>query len=475
MAHYGDPPRVLDEGGGERGALADGHQPSDVGNADRFVAHADGRARWVPAWNKWCVYRDGRWVHDHGAAEATELAIGIARKLRHRAADTHGDAREALWDHAKRLEKATTIASMLHLSRGKPGVLTDHELFDVDPLLFNVRNGTVDLRTGKLRPHNPDDLLAMQAPVTYDPHAKAPMWEECLATWQPDPDARRFLQVVAGTAVTGFPLDKVLVNVGHGANGKSVFFGVLRRLLGEYATEAHKSLIVDERHEQHETVVADLYRRRLVLAPETSQTDKLSEDQIKNLTGNDRLKARRMREDRWYFDPTHTLVMHTNFRPRIVGTDEGIWRRVLLLDWPTTIARATRDPDLAAKLELEHAGILRWLIDGALAYLAAGRVLELPASVAAATDEYRLSEDQVGRFIAERCELEGDALLRLPKRVAAGDLLDAYLKWCSEGGEHAMSQTAFGRELTARGFPTEQSSGGKRWRRGLELAADLTP
>lgn len=459
MTDYGDAPLVI------RGALADGHQPTDSGNADRFVAHADGRVRYVAAWGKWRVYRDGRWVDDHNAAEVTELACGIARNLRHLAAVTPGEAGDLLWTHAKRCENATTIGSMLHLARGKPGVLTDHECFDADPYLLNVENGTVDLRSMELRRHDPEDLLSMQAPVSYEAEATAKLWERCLATWQPDPDVRGFLQRIAGTGVIGIPLDRVLVNVGHGANGKSVFYGAMRRLLGEYATEAHKSLVVDDRHEQHETVVADLYRRRLVLAPETRQTDKLSEEQVKNLTGGDRLKARRMREDRWAFDPTHTLVMHTNYRPRIAGTDEGIWRRVVLLDWPTTIPADQRDPNMIGRLDDERSGILRWLIEGAHSYLAQG--LAVPPSVAASTDEYRLSEDQVGRFIVDCCTVGRDL------SVGAGEVADAYLRWCETGGELPMSPNALGRELTGRGYPAVKGHHGSRRRRGIGLEGGL--
>lgn len=441
--------------------LADGHRATDSGNADRFIALADGRARYVPAWGKWVIYSDGRWVVDPGDALATELARAVPRAMFELAAQFVADDREPLWKHARKSEQSNAIKAMLHLARGAPGIVTEHERFDVDPWVLNVQNGTIDLRTGRLRPHDPDDLLTMQAPVVYDPRAAAPLWRSCLERWQPDEEMRSFLQRTMGTAITGLALERILINIGAGGNGKGKFFGAIANTIGPYATVAHKSLLVAQRNEQHATVKASLFRVRLALAAETRAGDRLDEEQIKELTGGDVLRARRMREDEWSFKPTHTLVMHTNYRPSIAGTDEGIWRRLLLIPWNVTIPKDEQDAKLAERLEAEAPGILRWLIEGAVAWQEKGLVE--PAAVTKASADYRSDEDVVGRFIGDEC-VKNTAFA-----VQTGDLRDRYVAWCRAEGEEPKSPQALGRDLTGRGFVGRPGGGGRRFWHGLAL------
>ena len=146
---------------------------------------------------------------------------------------------------------------MVRLARGMPGVLVDHEQLDADPWSLNVANGTIDLRTGALRAHDPADLLTMQAPVGYDPHATAPLWEACVQTLAArrrgprlpaDPGRRRRHRASRPR--------QSIVDYGDGGNGKSKFHGAIQHVLGPYAMVPHKSLLVAQRHEQHPTVVA---------------------------------------------------------------------------------------------------------------------------------------------------------------------------------------------------------------------------
>ena len=212
---------------------------------------------------------------------------------------------------------------------------------------FNVLNGTVDLHTGRLLPHNPDDLCTQQCPVAYDPNARAPLWEACLAT------------LAAGSRDPRVPPARGRSR-SHGTPHRDAFDPprrrrqreeqVLRRpqhVLGPYSVEPHKTLLVASRHEQHATVVASLFRVRLAVASETEATDRLNDAQVKNLTGGDRLRARRMREDEWSFLPSHTLATFSNHRPRVGGQDEGIWRRVRLVPWDVAVSEDERDEGLA--------------------------------------------------------------------------------------------------------------------------------
>ena len=384
--------------------LPDGQRATDVGNANRLLRHAGGRIRYVHAWGKWIIYRRGRWIVDEKDALVTETAKQVAKglyQLAAKTATTEPDAAKLVWAWALKSDNSSAIAAMIRMARGVPGLLVNHEDLDADPWLLNVANGTIDLRTGKLRPHNPADLCTLQAPVAYDPHAAAPLWETCVQCWQPDDDVRDYLQVRAGAGATGIPTETVDVDYGHGGNGKSKFHGAVQYVLGPYATVPHKSLLVTGRFEQHATVIADLFRKRLAVASETKAAEALDDEQVKNLTGGDRLKGRRMREDPWEFWPTHTLVMFSNHKPTIRGRDEGIWRRLRLVPWTVTIAEEIRDDGLAVKLQAEATGILRWIVDGARRFYDADARLSPPDAVRGATEQYRREEDIAGRFVDE--------------------------------------------------------------------------
>jgi putative DNA primase/helicase len=388
-------------GPAEVGAALDGYRLTDTGNASRLVKLLDGRARFVHAWGKWVVYRAGRWVIDENDALMSQKAKGVARDLFRLVPKLQfdSDKRKELFAWAMRSESAGAIAAMIRLARGAPGILVEHEQLDAEPDLLNVRNGTVDLRTGRLRAHDPADLCTKQAAVAYNPDACAPLWAACLKTWQPDAAVRDCLQLEAGAAVTGYHTETLSVHHGGGANGKSRFFGAVQHALGDYAMVPHKSLLMTARHEQHETIKADLFRARLAVASETRARDVLDDEQVKAITGGDRQRARRMREDPSYFDPTHTLVTFSNHRPRVQGRDEGIWRRLRLVPWEVTIPEGQRDRGLADKLRAEDEGVLAWCVAGARRFLKSG--LTPPDAVVVATDRYRSEEDLPRRFVDE--------------------------------------------------------------------------
>ncbi|HTY35128.1 phage/plasmid primase, P4 family [Mycobacterium sp.] len=413
----------------------DGHRPTDIGNAARLLAHAGHQLRYVHAWGKWLVYQRGRWIIDEKDALVTEIAKQVAKGLFELAAKTaNRDKEEAkpIWEWALRSCSSSAITAMIRLARGHPGILVGHEELDADPWLLNVVNGSIDLRTGKLRPHDPADLCTMQAPVVYDPNATAPLWEECLQRWQPNDTVLDYLQVRAGAGATGEPTETIDIDYGHGSNGKSKFHGAIQHVLGPYATVPHKSLLVAGRFEQHPTVVADLFRKRLAVASETQADEALNDEAVKNLTGGDRLKGRRMREDAWEFWPTHSLIMFSNHKPTVRGRDEGIWRRLRLVPWQVTIPEHERDEGLARKLQAEAPGILRWIVDGAIQYNSAG--LRPPSVVRDATSRYRADEDIIGRFIREVLEIDTTEVGLRNTWCYSIDIKNELDDWCSEQG-----------------------------------------
>ncbi len=246
--------------------------------------------------------------------------------------------------------------------------------------------------------------------------------------WFPDPEVRAYVHRVAGSALVGAQLEHVFViHYGQGGNGKGTFTRALQRLLGPYAIEIHLSLLVETKYREHDTVRADLFRARLAVAVETERRVRLAEASVKNLTGGDRIRARRMREDPWSFDPTHHLWLQTNHLPQIGGRDYGIWRRIRVVKWVRTFEESDQDRDLDATLAAEAPGILRWMVEGCQSWHRDG--LAEPEAVIRDTLAYRSAEDAFTRFTEDL-----GLAFRPDLRMRAQELQDLLSAWAAEEG-----------------------------------------
>jgi len=201
---------------------------------------------------------------------------------------------------------------------------------------------------------------------------------------------------------------------------------------------------------------------RFVASIEVEDGRRLAESLVKTLTGGDKVRARRMRQDFWEFSPTHKVFMAVNHKPQVKGNDNAIWRRIRLIPFTETIAPAEQDKKLPEKLRAETAGILAWAVEGCLEWQRIG--LKAPEEVRKATGQYRSEMDVIGAFLKDCCE-EG-----AEHDVAAKDLYARYKTWCDENGEAGEKQRTFGSKLSERGYERYRggASGGHRWR-GLTL------
>lgn len=435
---YSSPPRS------KVGKASHFYMLTETGNAERLVARHGVDMRWVAAFRKWFVWDSTRWVEDtHGQVErwAKETVRSIAR-------DAHAlpeDERKAALKHATKSESAAQRAAMVRLAQSEEGVAVVPADFDTDPLVLNCRNGVLDLRTGTLRSHRREDYCRRLAPVAYDPKAKAPTFEKFLRRVQPDADVRAFLQRAVGYSLTGRTDEqKLLLLHGYGANGKSTLVELLHDLLGDYATTLPREALAARSGDRATNDLARLDGARYATVMEFEDSAHLNEHVVKQLTGGDRVSARFLYGEWFDFRPQATLWVSTNHRPVIRGTDDGIWRRFLLVDFPVSIPEDERDPTLPARLREELPGVLRWAVEGALAWQREG--LNPPATVLAATDAYREDSDVIGTFLDDRCEV-GDGL-----SVTKDALYGAYEVWCSNAGLKPMSKIAFGRKVKERGF-----------------------
>jgi putative DNA primase/helicase len=314
------------------------------------------------------------------------------------------------------------------------------ERIDSDPWALNVENGTIDLRTGVLRPHAAADLITKLAPVSYDPAAQCPRFKRFLGEiFRGDQTVVDFLQRWYGYAATGITREQaLLIKFGPGGNGKSTLGEVLDGVLGEYSTPATLGLLTSKSGSDtaHHAEIADLLGRRLVTASESEDGAKLKEALLKQLTGGDALKGKRLYGQLFSFKPTHKIELLTNHKPVIKGSDFSIWRRIMLLNFPVKFgsadevqageAMALKDTTLGAALRGELPGILAWVVEGA--QLWATNALKAPRAVLDASAEYRQEQDHVAEFLGERCTLDPAARQSLPA------LYQAYKLWCHDAG-----------------------------------------
>jgi putative DNA primase/helicase len=241
-------------------------------------------------------------------------------------------------------ESARRINAMLDLARSEPGIPILPDQMDSDPWLFNCVNGTLDLRTGKLREHRREDYITKVCPTRYNANAVCKAWLRFLGgvfpddEGEPDTELITFNQRLLGRCLTGDVSEQILpIFWGSGANGKSTLINAILETMGDdYAMKANADLLMTSRGERHPTELAQLFGMRLVVASETHQGRRINETLVKDLTGGEPIRARRMREDFWEFKPTRKVILLTNHKPRVAGTDEGIWRRLRLLPFTTT-------------------------------------------------------------------------------------------------------------------------------------------
>lgn len=330
----------------------------------------------------------------------------------------------------------------------------------------------IDLRTGELRPGRSEDKITKHAPVTFDPDATCLTFEAFLARVQPDQELRAYLRRRAGCALTGDVSEQDLLFFhGGGANGKTTFANALRDAMGAgYARQAAPGLLLRSYGERHPTELADLDGARLVVSAEVDDGRDLAVELVKQVTGGEPLKARRMRQDFYEFESTFKIMLLANHKPVIKGTDWAIWRRIKLVPWDVTIPPAERDPHLREKLKTEVSGILNWMIAGCLDWQRNG--MQEPAGVTAATEAYRADSDPLSTFLADCC------VTSERYTVAAGALFKAYQAWAVEQGigerdPARMTATAFGKLMAERFEPVRLGKGRTRSYRGLGLLTEF--
>lgn len=416
----------------------------DTGNAQRFYDAFGEVVRYSYVRKGWFFYDGRMWVFDQQGMAKTLADRAIAAMKNEKIYIPEGEdeekAKKAFSKHLKSTRNSTGKTNMLKETQHLLPIQPDD--FDNDIFLFNVQNGYLNLKDGKLYEHDREKYFTKISPVEYTEKIDCPLWIDFLDTiFAGDHELIEYMQRAVGYSLCGSTEEQVMfILYGNGRNGKSVFLDIVTELFGSYATNIQpQTIMVKSQTSGANSDIARLNGARFVTAAESGDGVRLDEGLVKQLTGGDKVTARFQYENEFDFSPQFKLWLCTNHKPIIRGTDEGIWRRLAIVPFDVYIPDDKVDYHLKSKLKREIKGILKWAVEGFTKWQETG--LNEPRTVKRQRAEYRTEMDSVENFINECC-------VRDPrKRGKAKPLFSAYREWAIENNQYQMSSTKFGREM----------------------------
>lgn len=405
---------------------------SDDALALEFVRQYDGDFHWSGGMG---------WQHNNGTHFGPDNNLrryDCARLIARKAANEAGKESEA-----KRLASSKTVSNILTLVQSDHAVVVEPSAWDRDPFALNTPDGIVDLLSGTVRPHR-GDLVTQIARTSPDFKAPRKVWERFLSdVYMGDKDKIDFMQRMAGYTITADRREqKLFFMFGMGANGKSTFWDQVQWAAGSYAMKLPSSTLMRTSSDRHPTELAQLFRKRLAISSEPDEGQHWNEARIKELTGDETLSARFMRQDFFEFSQTQKHVMVGNYRPRLQGGDQAMARRLVLVSHDAVFSGKNRDKDLPMKLRQEAPGILAWLVEGAMKWSQGG--LCIPEGVQSASREYMGDNDDLALWMSECCVMDMTA-----GKTKAALLYESFAHWIKARGQHAPAQRTWGERMAS--------------------------
>jgi putative DNA primase/helicase len=446
---------------------------TDLGNSERFIRQHGQNLRYCVESGTWHVWSGSRWEPDN-LKQVHQLAKKTVKAMYSElAAESDDDKRKALFKFIQKSESERSLNALVNLARTDPRIAVSAAAFDQQPHLLNCKNGTIDLRTGELLPHRPDDLITKQCPITFDPNSTSEAWERFLRDCtQSDTDLQGFLQRAVGYTLYGDPREQVILMVhGPGATGKSTFIAAVMTVLGDYAATADFTTFLkkDRVSGGPSDDVANLAGARLVSSVEVDDGKQLAQALVKQLTGGDVIRARHLYRSSFEFRPQFALWLVCNHAPVVAQGDDALWRRILRMPFENVIPPEKRDNKLKSILtdpEAAARAVLAWAVKGCVEWYRNG--LQVPDSVRQATATYKAKSNPVADFIADECVLNPIAY------TTVADLRQAYTSWCVENGEkHVLNRNQFTAAIRELGCTPGVRSGNRVWT-GIALRSSAT-
>lgn len=442
----------------------------DLSNGRKLGEAVRDTMRWHCENEEWWRYDGKRWVID------TERGIVLLYD------DMIAAMPPSAWRNKSR--EAKHVRAAIDFARSHVPLHADE--LDVDPWAFNCANGTLDLRTGELRPHSSSNLISKLSPVAYDPTATCPQFEKFV--WQimgGDIELVAYLKRLFGYSLTAEVLEEALtIFHGTGRNGKSTLLEIIRHILGTYAQNADFKTFIRSKSERIRTDLARMPGARLVTASESAEDQQLDEQLVKTVTGRDKMTARFLYGREFEFYAKAKVILSCNHKPTVQGMDIGFWRRLQMVPFTVTVSpqepnglepptegAPKEDKGLRDRLiEQEAPGILAWLVQGCASWRGVG--LKPPQKVLEATQAYRDESDTVSFWLMSdsvTVVMGKDGKPDETATVEASRLYAEYRRWCERTNSQSATQTSFGLRLSALGHVVAGASNKTRRRIGLRL------
>lgn len=430
--------------------IAKEYEMSDTGNANRFSDKFMGNVKYSHINKAWYYWNGKYWCRDE-SGEMKRLADLTIQDIKQQAFTFTDDEKkqEAYLKWAIKTAGSKMKSNMLIEAQHIPGIPVGANDFDIQDDLINCENGIVNLRNGEIIPHNPSYMMSKISYSAYDNKSKKKpeKWLEFLKDiTNGDEDLQNYLQKAVGYSLSGSAKEQCLFFCfGNGNNGKSTFLNVITDIAGTYSLNMQsESIMIKKNTGAVNTDIARLNGSRFVTVAEPEENVRLNEQLIKQMTGGEQLTARFLYGNEFQFNPIFKLWIGTNHKPIIRGTDDGIWRRVVLIPFTVKIPNEKIDKNLSWKLRKELPLIMKWAVDGCILWQKEG--LKKPTCIQKSSDEYRQEMDVLSKFV-EDCVKVDDK-----NKIKAGDLYHIYQKWAIENNEYEMTNQKFGKEFVKR-FP----------------------
>ncbi|MFV9631737.1 MAG: phage/plasmid primase, P4 family [Methanosarcinales archaeon] len=346
------------------------------------------------------------------------------------------------------------------------GVHVDMENMDLNKWILPVQNGTIDLKTGKLYESHRGDMCTKMIKLDYDVSANCPRWLKFINEILPDEDTQRYVKECLGSCLTGDTSEEnMFIMYGIGSNGKSVLMDTVALLLGDFAVNIKASTLLTSNNIQStpDNEIARLRGARLVTASEPKKGISLSDDVIKTITNSKaKITARLLYQEPFDFYPTHKTFFSSNHKPTVSDHSRGVWRRLRLIPFVTSIEDKDQDLNLGDSLVKELPGLLNWLVEGCLSWQRAGRLI-MSSEVKRETDEYRADMDRLTEFLGI-FTTKG----RYEDKVKNMWLRNSYNVWADSMGFKPMNDKTFSASMSERDFKKVKSNNGYIHWRGLK-------
>ena len=399
---------------------------------------------YVPSIKKWIEFNGRGWrqIDDYAARQRlykiNDARIEVAR-------ETIEDPKEQE-NAIKYLVSAnnrTKSQQVIDTWKEYPDVASDISEWDGDPMLLGVQNGVLDLTSGDLRPFRHQDRVTLRARVNYNRNARCDLWKQTLnEIFEEDQEMIAFLQRWYGYTLTGETSEhKFMIQQGRGRNGKSLINDVIGWVLGDYYASTSFDTFTSSKYTGSDkgSALAQMVGRRMISASETHNSKYLDTAAIKTVTGDSLIQAKELYCPVFTYHFTGKIVLMTNHAPQVRDDSEGIWERLMDVEFGKVFSREEIDRHRMTRLKEEAEGILAWMVEGCLDWQMHG--LAVPQRIRHNVQEWRDSEDTMMDFARERLEF-GDTFCLL------SDLFEAYKDYMQEDNR----PTTWGKHWFSRKF-----------------------